>query len=69
MRGALWAGLGATALAAALLAAWVGRSMYASMLPTSDLYCGDRTCYEVLEVPRDAPAAEIRRAFRSLSLR
>ena len=35
----------------------------------SDFYCGDATCYEVLNVTSDASAADIKQSYKVLSLR
>lgn len=35
--------------------------------PGTDLYCGDRNCYEVLEVERDAPKKDIAKSYRKLA--
>jgi DnaJ-class molecular chaperone len=34
-----------------------------------DFYCGDQTCYEVLELTRSASIPEIKIAYKKLSLK
>jgi DnaJ-class molecular chaperone len=38
-------------------------------LAFEDFYCGDNTCYEVLELTRSASTAEIKIAYKKLSLK
>lgn len=38
-------------------------------VPDLNMYCGARECYFILDVPQDATKSDIRKAYRSLSLR
>jgi len=42
--------------------------VWASVLVSCDLYCGDRNCYDVLGVNKTAELSEIKKSYRQLSL-
>ena len=50
-----------------LVVVYLACSRASALLP--GLYCGERNCYDVLDVSSDATRAEIGRAYRRLALK